>query len=62
MVGYYAYFFQRGLGLPRYVERFADFIVYWLVEPLCYFLDRFDNGYGRDMTMYFMCRAQTSDL
>ena len=58
MVGYYAYFVQRGLMLPSIVEKLADFLVYWLIEPLCYLIDYFDNGYGRDMTMYFMCRAQ----
>ena len=58
MVGYYAYFVQRGLMLPLFIERLADIIVYWLIEPLCYLIDYFDNGYGRDMTMYFMCRAE----
>lgn len=53
MVGYYFYFVQRGLKLPKCIERFADIAVYWIVEPLFYFLDNMDNGYGRDMTMYF---------
>lgn len=58
LVGYYAYFFQRGLNAPRLVERLLDLLHYWLIEPICYGLDRLDNGYGRDMTLYFMVRAE----
>jgi len=58
LVGYYAYFFQRGLNVPKFVEKMFDLIHYWLIEPICYGLDRLDNGYGRDMTLYFMVRAE----
>lgn len=54
VVGYYLYFFQRGLGVPKFIEKAFDFIHYWLLEPIFYGLDRLDNGYGRDMTLYFM--------
>jgi SAM-dependent methyltransferase len=57
VVGYYLYFFQRGMGFPKPLERFFDFVHYWVFEPFFYFLDRYDNGYGRDMTLYFMIRA-----
>jgi len=53
-VGYYAYFFQRGLNMPRWLERCLDWFIYTIVEPALYFLDGLDNGYGRDMTLYFM--------
>lgn len=58
VVGYYAYFFQRGLGAPKWVERCFDFVHYWMIEPICYTLDRLDNGYGRDMALYFTVRAK----
>jgi len=56
VVGYYAYFFQRGLPIPSFAEKMLDILHYWIIEPVCYYLDRFDNGYGRDMTLYFMIR------
>ena len=54
----YAYFFQRGLGAPKWLEKCFDWIYYWIVEPLGFFLDKFDNGYGRDLTLYFLVRAK----
>ena len=54
----YAYFFERGLGLPRWAEKIFDFIHYWIIEPAFYALDRLDNGYGRDLTLYFLVRAK----
>jgi SAM-dependent methyltransferase len=58
VVGYYFYFFQRGLAVPRYFMHILDLIHHYLIEPIFFFLDRIDNGYGRDMTMYFTVRAQ----
>lgn len=57
-VGAYAYFIQRGLPLPRLLERAADAFTSRVVEPTLYWLDRFDQGYGRDMTQYFLLRAK----
>ena len=57
VIGYYFYFLQRGLGLPRPLEKFFDLIHYYFIEPIFYALDTLDNGYGRDMTLYFMIRA-----
>lgn len=56
--GEYAYFFERGLGLPKWLERELDFVHYWIVQPVCFFIDRLDNGYGRDFTQYFTVRAK----
>ena len=58
VVGYYGYFFQRGLGAPKWVERIFDWMHEWILEPVCYSLDRLDKGYGRDMTLYFLIRAK----
>ncbi|MEK7083536.1 MAG: class I SAM-dependent methyltransferase [Patescibacteria group bacterium] len=58
VVGYYAYFFQRGLGGPKWIEHIFDWLHYWVIEPICYWLDKWDNGYGRDMTLYFSIRAK----
>jgi SAM-dependent methyltransferase len=58
VVGYYFYFFQRGLTIPRILMRALDLTHYYLIEPLFYLLDKLDNGYGRDMTLYFMVRAE----
>ena len=38
VVGYYFYFFQRGLGLPLLLERLLDFVHYYVIEPLFTFL------------------------
>ena len=54
----YAYFFQRGLSTPKFIERVFDWMHYWVIEPVLYTLDRLDNGYGKDMTMYFLVRAK----
>lgn len=58
VIGYYFYFFQRGIGAPPLIERVLDIAHYWIIEPFFYWLDQFDNGYGRDMTLYFMIRVQ----
>ena len=57
VVGYYSYFFQRGLPIPKLVEKLLNFFTYHFVEPFCYSLDMIDNGYGRDFTLYFFVRA-----
>ena len=53
----YAYFFQRGL-IPRRLQFVLDWVDYWIIEPVAFFLDDFDDGYGRDLTLYFMVRAK----
>lgn len=53
----YAYFFQRAL-IPKRLQFLFDWIDNWIIEPIAFFLDRFDNGYGRDLTLYFMVRAK----
>ena len=40
-------------ALYRTVREYAR-----VAEPLSFWLDRFDNGYGRDLSLYFMVRAQ----
>ncbi|OGF82221.1 hypothetical protein A3B18_02790 [Candidatus Giovannonibacteria bacterium RIFCSPLOWO2_01_FULL_46_13] len=57
-LGSYSYFFQRGLNMPNIMERFCNWIYYWIIEPIAYFIDRFDNGYGRDLSLYFLVRAK----
>ena len=59
--GAYAYFFQRGLNIPRFLEIFFNQIYYWIIEPIFYFLDRFDNGYGRDFSQYFLVHAKKKE-
>ena len=54
----YAYFFQRGLNAPKPIKIALDWIHKWMIEPIGYSLDRLDNGYGRDMTQYFLVRAR----
>lgn len=54
----YAYFFQRGLNVPKFIKKIFDWIHYWVVEPLGFWLDRFDNGYGRDFTLYFLTQVK----
>jgi SAM-dependent methyltransferase len=54
----YGYFFERGLGAPKMVERFFDGVHKWVMEPVLYTLDRLDNGYGRDFTQFFLVRAR----
>jgi len=58
VVGMYAYFFQRGLGAPKIIEKTFDLIHYAIIEPVCFFLDRLDNGYGRDLSIYFLARVK----
>jgi SAM-dependent methyltransferase len=55
---YYSYFLQRQTPMPKIVENFFDFIYYWVVEPVGFFLDRFDNGKGRDLSLYFYVHAK----
>jgi len=57
LVGYYGYFIQRGLNVHSYIKRLLDIVHYNIFEPLCFAIDKLDNGYGRDITMYFMVRA-----
>lgn len=57
-LGSYSYFFQRGLNIPRFMENFFNFLYYWVVEPVAYAIDRLDNGYGRDLSLYFLVRAK----
>ena len=54
----YAYFLQRGLNIPKWLERTMDKADYWIIQPVAFFLDRFDNGYGRDMALYFLVHAK----
>lgn len=56
--GSYAYFFQRELNIPRFMELFFNWVHYWIIEPVFYFIDRFDNGYGRDFSQYFFVHAK----
>ena len=57
-LAYYIYFFQRQTPMPKFLEKFFDWLQYWTIEPFLYWLDRFDNGYGRDLSMYFWTRAK----
>ena len=57
----YAYFFERELPMPRILEWFFDVLHKWIFEPLSFFLDQFNNGYGRDMTLYFLVRAKRGE-
>ena len=59
--GSYAYFFQRGLNIPRPLEIFFNQVHYFIIEPIFYFLDRFDNGYGRDFSQYFLVHAKKKE-
>lgn len=54
----YAYFFQRGLNIPPWMERLLDMVTRNVIEPIGFALDRLDNGYGRDMTLYFLAQAK----
>jgi len=56
----YSYFFQRELNMPNFMERLLNQVYYWIIEPVGYFIDRFDNGYGRDLSLYFLVRAKKS--
>lgn len=53
-IGQYGYFFERGLDIPKPVEKAFDFLFWAVWEPVCYALDRLDNGYGRNFTHHFM--------
>jgi hypothetical protein len=57
-IGQYGYFFQRGLGAPKPVEKALDLFFWAVWEPVCYALDRLDNGYGRNFTHHFMVYTQ----
>lgn len=54
----YSYFFQRSMGFPRFIERFFDFIYYYVKQPIYFFFHRRDTGYGRDLSSYFTLRAK----
>ncbi len=58
----YSYFFQRELNIPNILERFFNGIYYYIIEPVFYFIDRFDNGYGRDLSLYFLVRAKRTKV
>ena len=53
----YIYFFERAF-IPLRLQFIFDGIGYWMIQPIAFFLDRFDNGYGRDMSAYFLVRAR----
>lgn len=55
---YYSYFFQRQTPMPKWLEKFFDLVYFWVIEPIGFFLDRFDKGYGRDLSLYFYIRAK----
>jgi len=54
----YSYFFQRGINMPRIAELFFNQVYYWIIEPAGFLLDKLDNGYGRDFSLYFLVRAK----
>lgn len=54
----YAYFFQRQTPMPKPLAWLCDRIHYWVVEPVAWFLDRFDNGTGRDFSLYYFAEAK----
>ena len=53
----YVYFFQRS-HIPQRLQFIFDWIHYFIIEPVAFFLDRYDNGYGRDLTLYFLVKAR----
>jgi ubiquinone/menaquinone biosynthesis C-methylase UbiE len=54
----YSYFFQRSITMPKWLERFFDGWFYYITQPYYFFLQRHDNGYGRDFASYFFLRAK----
>ncbi len=54
----YAYFFQREIPMPKFLVKFFDWFHSWIIEPVAFYLDRFDNGYGRDLSLYFLVHAK----
>ena len=54
----YAYFFQRGLNAPKWVSSIFNFIHRYIIEPIGFALEKLDNGYGRDFTLYFYARVK----
>lgn len=54
----YAYFFERQTPMPAWLARTFDWVHYSIIEPVFFWLDRFDNGYGRDFSLYFLVRAK----
>jgi len=57
-IPYYSYFFQRQTPMPKWLEFFMNSIHTWIIEPVGFFIQRFDTGYGRDLTSYFCARAK----
>lgn len=57
----YAYFFQRGLNIPKWLEKCFDLFHKWVIEPIGFVLEKLDNGYGRDFTLYFYARVRRPD-
>jgi hypothetical protein len=56
-LGMYAYFFQRGTPMPKFLEKFFDLWFQYVRTPVAFLLDRLDNGYGRDLSSYFTIKA-----
>ncbi|MDB5189493.1 MAG: SAM-dependent methyltransferase [Parcubacteria group bacterium] len=57
-LGMYSYFFQRSLPMPKFIERFFDFLFQNVTTPISFFFHSLDKGYGRDLSSYFMLRAK----
>lgn len=54
----YSYFFQRGQSMPKFLEKFFDWLYYHVKQPVFFYFHRHDNGYGRDLSSYFTVRAK----
>lgn len=54
----YAYLFQRGINMPSILESFFNWTYGAIIQPIGFLIDRLDNGYGRDFTLYFLVRAR----
>lgn len=57
-LGMYSYFFQRSLPMPKFLEKFFDFLFQNVTTPFSFFLHSLDKGYGRDLSSYFTLRAK----
>jgi SAM-dependent methyltransferase len=56
-LGMYSYFFQRGVPMPRLLERCFDGLYYYLIQPVFFGFHALDKGYGRDLSSYFLLKA-----
>ena len=54
----YSYFFQRMMPFPKFIEKFFDWVYYNIKQPIYFFFQSFDTGYGRDLSSYFTVRAK----